>query len=49
MKLPAIIDAEDIGIIAKAAILASLAGLALVAAAGVAGLAWTVFKIVGGL
>ena len=49
MKLPPIIDAEDVGILAKAAILATLAAGTLVAAAGVTGLAWAVFKLAGGL
>ena len=49
MKLSEIIDAEDVGIIAKAAILAALASGGLVVAAAAFGLAWTGFKVVGGL
>ena len=49
MKLPPIMDAEDVGIIAKGAILAALASGGLVAGAAAFGLAWTVFKVVGGL
>ena len=49
MKLSEIIDAEDVGIIAKVALLAGLASGGLIAAAAAFGLAWTVFKVVGGL
>ena len=49
MKLPEIIDAEDVGILAKGAILAALAVAALIIAAGASGLAWTVFRLAGGL
>ena len=49
MKLPPIMDAEDVGIIAKGLILTALASGGLVVAAAAFGLAWTVFKVVGGL
>ena len=49
MKLSEIIDAEDVGIIAKVAILAGLASGGLVVAAAAFGLAWTVFKVLGGI
>ena len=45
LNIPAIIDAEDVGIIAKAAIWGAL----FVCAAATAGLAWTVFRLAGGL
>ena len=48
MKLSEIIDAEDVGIIAKAAILAALASGGLVVAAAAFGLAWTVVRLFGG-
>ena len=49
MKLSEIIDAEDVTITAKVVILAALASGGLVVAAAAFGLAWTVFKVVGGL
>ncbi len=49
MKLPSIIDAEDVGIIGKGIVLISLAGAAMIVASAVFGLAWTVFRLFGGL
>ena len=45
IHIPAIIDAEDIGILGTGIIYAAL----FVGAAGAAGLAWTVFQWAGGL
>ena len=49
MKLPPIMDADDVGIIAKAAVLGSLVGVAMIGVSAVLGLAWTVFRMAGGL
>ncbi len=49
MKLPQIVDADDLGILAKGAILAAIAGAGAIFASAVFGVAWTVFKIAGGL
>lgn len=42
-------DADDLGIIAKGTILFVMLAVVLLALAGVAGLAWTVFRLTGGL
>jgi len=49
MKLPQVIDADDVGIIAKGVILYALAVLALLGFAAALGLAWVVFQTAGGL
>ncbi len=49
MKLPQVIDADDVGIIAKAVILVALAIGGILALALALGLAWTVFRLAGGL
>ena len=49
MKLPQIIDAEDVGIIAQGAIYSVLMALFIVGFAATLGLAWLVFKVAGGL
>lgn len=49
MKLLDIIDADDVGILAKGAILAAIAGAGAIFASAVFGVAWTVFKLLGGI
>jgi hypothetical protein len=49
MKPPRLMDADDVGILARGVLLAALAAFALLALAGVAGLAWAVFRLAGGL
>ena len=49
MKLPPIMDAEDVGVILAGFVFAiSITGV-MVGFAAVLGLAWTVFKLAGGL
>ncbi len=49
MKLPQVMDSEDVGIIAKGIILVALAIGGILALALALGLAWTVFRLAGGL
>ena len=49
MKLPPIMDADDVGMIGRFAVIASLAGVTMIGASAVFGLAWTVFRLAGGL
>lgn len=49
MKLPQLMDADDVGILARAVILCALAAFVLVVAAGFAVMAWAVFRVAGGV
>lgn len=49
MKLPSVIDADDVGIIARGVILAVLAVGGVLVVALALGLAWAVFRMAGGL
>ena len=49
MKLPPIIDAEDVVGAIQGIAYALIAAALLVGVAGTVGLAWTVFKVAGGL
>ena len=49
MKLPKVMDVEDVGIIAQGFAYAVLAAAMLVGLAGAVGLAWTVLRLAGGL
>ncbi len=49
MKLPQVMDADDVGIIAKGIILVALAIGGILALALALGLAWTVFRLAGGI
>ena len=49
MKLPQVMDADDVSIIARGLILCVLAAAALLGLAATLGLAWVVFRVVGGL
>jgi len=45
----ALIDQEDVGILAQSAALLLIAIVVIIALAGAAGIAWTVFRLTGGL
>ena len=49
MKLPPIMDAEDIQVAFQALVYAVIVAVLVVGVAATAGLAWTVFRIAGGL
>ncbi len=49
MKLPQVMDADDVSIIAKGLILCVLAAAALLGLAATLGLAWALFQIAGGV
>ena len=49
MKIPKIMDADDVGIIAQSFAYAVIAAALLVGLAGAVGLAWTVLRVAGGL
>lgn len=49
MNLPSIIDADDVGIIAKGVVLFALASAGVLGIAATLGLAWLVFRLAGGI
>ena len=49
MKLPQVIDAEDVRIAFHGLAYAAIAAFIIVGVAATAGLAWTVFRLAGGL
>ena len=49
VKLPQVMDAEDVGVMLTAAVYAIGATATIVGLAAALGLAWTVFRMTGGL
>ena len=49
MKIPQVMDAEDVGVILRAIVVGVGIPVAIVGLAATLGLAWTVFRVTGGL